>query len=300
MIVTQPPRPRSPETGFVLGGFGGIGGEAVRHVHDARAKAPDDYPPCVSVTMDTDSTPEEWSDISIKLGMTESTARAVMDNHELYGPDVSRIVEWNKIHGVIRPENLEHGSQTNRLVTQFLFASQWRRIVPRLREALIHLHNSHDGRLTRVVFLTASSTGGGAGSALQTMLARALQSPEFRVPLLAGFAPDMLKPLAMFLADPYAHAQGVLRDELHRQANRILANAYALRLETAELEKRRAISHCFHVGFASPRVILDTKEKIVHALGSSVGQVMRHWSLLRSRHADIRDIAMDVDRFVGK
>jgi hypothetical protein len=142
-----------------------------------------------------------------------------------------------------------------------------------------------------------SSTGGGAGSALVILLARLLASPAYRARITRGLSPNLLDTPLAVVTEPWALAWR----NGERHADKILANAYAFRVESALLESRQAFQYVFHQGLANEGgAVLDSEEQVSKTLGTAVFNLCAHWSYLKARWVDSIDSAKVTDRYLGR
>lgn len=248
--------------------------------------------PMVCVHIDTDPVTQAVFDESILLPLDADKLSAIQDNPELFGPNVGRILK--EYSEMLHPEDVCNGSRTTRALTQLAFEYYRGHVLRGLRNALFRLKSY--GGFDYVVLTLISSSGGGAGSALQILLAQALSDPSFRNQLLEGFTLGLLSTPIAFVVEPFAFAER--HDALH--ADKILANAYAFRLESAILEARRAYTYIFHLGLSNNHgAVLLEDEEIANVLGSSVYLFQRHWPEMKRRFVDTVDTHVLTARYGG-
>jgi len=264
-----------PHPGFLITCMGGTGlaaAEYVRALYEA-----DGRPfPMFLQQMDTDRLTSDAFDQSILIGLTDAKVNAIVSNPAVFGPIVETIVK-HYAH-LLNPEDVKDGSRTIRLLTQLSFIYHRTQILEKLRHALIEL--VHQGWVGSVIPIFISSSGGGAGSALQILLAQALAEPTFRNRLLEGQTPGLLSTPISCVVEPFALA---MRNR-NSQATMILANAMAFRMESAVLENCNAFKYVIHLGLANRAgVVLDSPDEIAKVLGTSVYLFQRNWPLLKGQ-----------------
>ncbi len=77
-------------------------------------------------------------------------------------------------------------------------------LIRELHESILLLKNRAVPH--RIIPFLSAPSGGGAGSALQILLAHALTDPQFVSQVTEGFGADVLEPPLMFVVEPFAYA----------------------------------------------------------------------------------------------
>lgn len=112
-----------------------------------------------------------------------------------------------------------------------------------------------------------------------------LAHAQCKARICEGLSPWILDPPVAVLVEPFAFAAKHKTDH----ANRILANAFATRLETAAIE-RDCYQYIFHIGLANAGgAMLDSREEIARAAAANVYQLCRHWNYIKARFVDTVD-----------
>lgn len=270
------------ETGFITLFLGGVG-YAAASVYNQRYEADGRPFPSVKVLIDTDTLASSFFDEVIHIGLDAGKLNAIQSDPDRFGPAARTICD--NLGQYLSTEDAMNGSRTIRALTQLAFAIAEVEIVLGLRRAIHQLVENH--RIKSIIVILVGSSGGGTGSALQILLPLKLRQPEFRSRILQGFSTDLLSTPISFVSDPYALAH------LHAppQAARILANSYAFRIESAELERIKAVKYVIHLGFANSKgTILSQPDLISRVLGTSVYEWQRSWPVIKNRHVDTVDI----------
>lgn len=284
------PRPtnRDARPGFLIILFGGTGLAAGRYINPFPCE-PRPFPMTV-IQLDTDPISAPWVDQFIDIHMTADKINALVANPTLFGREASLIVQHHQ--QLLDPEDIGNGSRTIRLLSQLAFIYHEPKILANLRQAILKLQKQ---QVTSITPVFLSSTGGGAGSALQVLLAHALWHARFRNRLLEGLQVSLKTPYS-FVVEPFAYALR-LRES---QANMVLANAFAFRLESAALLVVNALKYVYHIGFSnSAGVVLDTPDEIAKVLGTSVYEFLRNWESIKSFTVNNADTNRMVCRYAG-
>ena len=193
-------------------------------------------------------------------------------------------------------EDASNGSRTIRSLTQVAFAFNERRVIVGLRKSIHRLVDSH--RVKTIIPIIVGSSGGGTGSALPVLLPFKLRDQTFRQQVLQGFDNSLLQSPICFVSDPYALAP--VHDSSH--GAKILANAFAFRIESAAMEKAHATKYVIHIGFANSKgTVLSQPALIARVLGTSVYEWQRGWPELKNRFVDTTDVnALSETGYVGR
>ncbi|MBL8692498.1 MAG: hypothetical protein JNJ88_00215 [Planctomycetes bacterium] len=278
-------------TAYLLMGLGGAGGAALEIVSDL-LRTSNASPAVHLARIDTDMIPAV-AGIDAFCMPVGAAMEPVMETPGSFGSTVSEIVEG--FEDYLDPDDMENGARTLRALTQAAALVKREELAAFLNNCLRKILTSHGAN--RVIPVLISSSGGGTGSALSVLLPDSLQEPGFRARVLEGLSPKLLAKPVLIVAEPFAHA---LRNS-DEQANDILANAYALRLETAELERRGALKYVIHLGMTNESgAMLDTLEELWLSLGATAARLILHWQQLKSRFVDTLDRAARHHRYAGK
>ncbi len=268
--------------GFVTVLVGGVGLGA-GEVHRQRYEADGRPFPNVTVALDTDPVTGEHVDETIHIGLDGGKLDALKADPARFGRAAEVICQ--RMGNYLTPEDATNGSRTIRSLTQVAFAFHETQIAIGLRKAIHRLVDSH--RVKSVIPVLVGSSGGGTGSALHVLLPHKLRDPVFRQRVLQGFDTSLLQSPICFVSDPYALAH--VHSAPH--AAKILANAYAFRIESAALERAHATKYVIHIGFANSKgTILSQPALINRVLGTSVYEFQRGWPELKSRFVDTADV----------
>ncbi len=239
--------------------------------------------PFCFVHVDTDPVTETHVDHSILIPLGEHNAEVLLTDPASFGPVAETIV--SHYPELLNPEDIGDGSRTTRLLTQLAFVFHESQVSRQLREAIIDL--LHAGDFDYILPVIAASTGGGAGSALVVLLAQALAPGTFRNRLLEGLPDGILRTPIAIVVEPYAYASR--HPDAH--AAKIYANACGARIETAMLERQRALKYVLHIGLANAAgVVLDSPQEIARVLGTITYQFCRSWLDIKRRLVDTVDI----------
>ncbi len=271
---------------------GGTGLSAAAHVHGLHQT---DYLPFPTrlLQIDTDPTTASCIDFSVPIGFDEVKIDAIRSNPNKFSPLVSQILEH--FDEFLHPEDIGHGSRTVRALTQLAFLYHKPQILKALRRLILDL--KHEGGFDHIIPVIFGSSGGGAGSALLILLALALLEPSFRETLTEGFPPGTLRTPMAFVVEPFAYSER--HHTIH--ANKILANAFAFRIECAAIEWRKPYKYVFHLGLANQfGTVLDQPDEIARVLGTSVYQFQRHWPDIKPRNVDTVDVHVINGHYQGE
>ena len=266
-------------TAFLNLHLGGIGSQAAevffkRYTDDGRPF------PQVSVHIDTDPLEAPFVDHRIHMGLDGEMLDALRADPDKFGPEVTTILQQHSRY--LNAEDITNGSRTTRGLTQLAFAFHERRIAISLRKALHDLVSR--SRIKSVIPILTSSSGGGAGSALQILLIRKLHQSGFRNLLTEGLPRDLVFRPISFVAEPYALAH---QHEAEHHA-KILGNAFAYRIESEHLEREGMTKYCMHLGFSNRfGTILSDPHLIGWVLGTSVYEMLRNWAEFKARFVDL-------------
>ena len=253
----------------------------------------DDYPfPMITLLMDTDITYPPFIDVVIPIGIDAEKLQAIVADPAAYGPVTEAVVKHYP-HYVKDGVAIESGSGTLRFLTQMCVEVHLSRILCQLKYAIRCLKKMG---VRTIVPILLSSTGGGAGSALIVLLGMLFSDKYFVASITKGLNPHILEKPIAFVSEPFAFA------DMHHetQANRILGNAYAFRVETAYLEARHAFQMIFHQSLASDGgAVLDSPDEIYKGLGLAAYQFCQNAPYIKARFLDTVENAKLFGRYLG-
>lgn len=247
--------------------------------------------PASCLYIDTEPGTVPWAE-KLDIGLLPSDLEAIMADPQLFGPVVEAVCRHY-------PQFLTHdaicnGSRTMRVITHLCVEYRLDRIRERLYASIRKLFRESGCATIQPVFV--GSTGGGAGSALMVLLAILFAEPAFRSLISSGLSPYLLNLPVAVVAEPFAFA---IKHKLKHQS-KILANAYAFRVETALPAVQKCFQYVFSQGLANDGgAVLDTDVEISKSLGTCVYQLARHWPYAKARFVDTVDTAKTTDRYHG-
>lgn len=267
------------DVGFLVIVFGGIGRDAGGILYERFHRDMGPFPMKL-IQIDTDPQTSDCFDDSICPRLDAEMLAAMRADPDKFGPAVPTILD--RFQRFLSPDDLANGSRTIRSLTQLAWAFHRAMIIRHLRQAIQDLLKAQ--RLSAVVPVIVSSSGGGCGSAGQILLLSEFAKLDFRHLLLEGMSSSLLRQPVSFVVEPFALAQ--LHSSLHH--SRILANAMAFRIESEHLERRGATKYVFHLGLSNRHgTILSEPSQISRVLGTTVYEFLRNWSEFRARFVDL-------------
>lgn len=275
-------------TGFLVAGLGGLGNDALPEVRALYKRAGEPFPLFLA-QLDTDPQPSASVDGACFMPLDRRALEAVRANPARFGPAAAEIVR--RYVDFLDPEDAQNGCRTLRLLSQLSMAVYEDTLVDRLAEWVRNLRKRGAHRIQPVF---VSSSGGGCGSALQVLLAQRLADPTFRQRIAEGLGGETLQTPIAFVVEPFAHAIKSARVD----ANNILANAFAFRVESALLGP--AFKYVFHLGMANKGgTVLDVAREAAKVLGTSVYTFVREWPSIKARFVDTVDRRRLGSRYTG-
>ena len=267
--------------GFLTIALGGVGRDAAEQ-HQLRYQADQCPFPNLTIHIDTDPLLSELVDETIHIGFQDDQIDALRADPQKFGRGIDKILKT--LPQYLSHEDATNGSRTIRCLTQLQLAVNEAALIQGFRTAIHRLVNDHG--VSAILPMLVSSSGGGTGSALQILLPLTFREPKFRARALQGLPSQLLHTPIAFVSDPYALAQ---RHQANHAA-KILANAFAYRIESVSLEKVRAVKYAIHIGFSNRKgVILNDFKMIGRVLGSSLYEWQRSWLELKARLVDTVD-----------
>lgn len=235
--------------------------------------------PIFCLQIDTDPKTSTCIDAQVDISLSGERLEALQADPERFGTVPRAIL--SEFARYLDPDDIRNGSRTIRPLTQLAYEFHRPKVLRELRRAIQQL--CRNSRVRQVIPFLVSSTGGGAGSALQILLIRELNRSSTQRFLCEGLPPGILSTPLSFVADPYAMAIQHSGD----QHSRIMANAYAFRVESEALERAGRIKHIFHIGMSNRfGVLLTQPNQIGWVLGTCLYEFQRNWSELKGRIVD--------------
>lgn len=266
---------------FVLGGSGARACQIIR-----RNAAAEGFPfPMVIVYIDTEPGEHPAADITVPLLITPDDLEAIKADPKRFGPVAIRMTK--EYPEFLEEDSSGSGSRTFRALTMLACEVHMDKIVNAWKTAVRTLKRTHG--VDTVVPMLVGGTGGGAGSALVILQAMLLHNKRFRSLVTEGLNPHLItKPVAV-VSEPYAYADC----NLDAQAERILANAFAFRIESALIE-RECFQYIYHQGMSNDGgAMLDDIEQSAYVLGQSTYELCRYWGeFIKLRYVDNWDTFM--------
>lgn len=218
-------------------------------------------------------------DVFSFIGLSESQLKTMLGSPARFGPHCREMLQ--KLHPYFNGD-VTAGARTLRPFTQLYWMYNRERIISDLRRSLELLAKKPGAQV--IVPMILSSAGGGTGSALTVLLMRAFVDVAFMQQVRLGIRSQVDRPV-VFVVDPYEFPRTVGRS----QATRILANMYALRLESDYLLRQHAAAqYIFHLGFSNNPggVILDNPLTMAAVLGRTSYVLARDWIRYKSALVD--------------
>lgn len=266
------------DVGFLQLLCGGTG-LAAAPVFYERYEADAETFPVRSIQIDTDPKTNTCIDTQIDISLSGERLEALRADPDRFG-STTRVI-LSEFAKYLDPDDIRNGSRTIRPLTQLAFLFHRPRLIREIRRAVQLL--CQNNRIKQVIPFLVSSTGGGAGSAGQILLMRELSKPSTQRFLCEGLPPNILSTPISFVADPYAMAIQHSDD----QHARIMANAFAFRVESEALERAGRIKNIFHIGMSNRfGVMLTQPDQIGWVLGTCLYEFQRNWSELKGRIVD--------------
>ena len=246
--------------------------------------------PVVNALLDTDPKSFQTAacDFPISLPVTPEIVDVVNGNAPRFGVDIGKILK-NEAR-MLASGDIRNGMRTTRCLSQIVWSYYSTYISDQLRDACDRLLQTG---VTSILPVISSSTGGGAGSAFSVLLLQFLSNPDFTANMLLGLPPQLMLAPLMFAVDPFAYA----RQKKGMQRKKILANAYACRLETDELIKQGVrCQYIFHIGYANEHgTTIRNSHEMGQVLGNSIYSIERNYADLKRDWVDGPDDAAATD-----
>jgi hypothetical protein len=291
-LKTDSRPPSTAHVAFWVICVGGVGTKAGSYLL-ARFRSDDEPFSLGMLHVDTDPATTLDTEDRILLQLTASDVRAMRANPDRFGPAVTSIVQ--QLGRLLSAGDILNGSRTTRALTQLAFHYLTDRLCRAMRRSLARLRQRY--KISLVMPVVLSSSGGGTGSASQILLMHLLHQADFRHRLLGGIASDLLLPPTSFVVEPYAYAN----ETSTLQRAKILSNAYAFRLESEWMLQQGAASYVGHIGYAnSGGTVLADPDTMAKVLGLGVYELLRGWPALKARWVDGPDDVASVANYGGE
>ena len=274
---------------FFIGGVGTKAGTFVLNRY-----AMDDEPFAMTAFhLDTDPATQMDIEDRLLIQLTAADVRAMRANPGSFGPVATAII--HRLGRLLEAGDILNGSRTTRALTQLAILFHEDRLCRALGRSLIRLRDRHKTRLVTPVII--SSSGGGTGSAAQILLMRLFRNPTFRHRLLAGIPSDLLLPPMSFVVEPFAFAGAASL----MQGRKIIANAYAFRLESEHMLRQQSVSYVTHIGYANNAgTVLADPDLMAKVLGNAVYEIERCWPEIKARWVDGPDDVASITQYGGQ
>jgi hypothetical protein len=290
---------KTSKTGF-FNVFAGGSGLLAAPPHHELDKADGHQVPHYNVALDTDTIDERLSkdgnvDACLPQGLERNEVTAVRASPASFGTTVKRIV--HEVGGLITEEDFRNGARTVRPLAQLVFEFRRHALAASLNQCLRDF--LHRGGCDCIVPVFVSSSAGGTGSTYTILLATGLQQKSFRSQMLRGLPDGLVTTPIAFIVEPFYRAYAHANDPTHTA--KILGNAMAFRIESAELEKRGWFKNIYHLGLSSTGgAVLDSEREVARVLGTSLYQFEKHWAgHIKSRTVDTADVHAIFGRYRG-
>lgn len=266
------------------GGTGCLGVDRVNH----QAALDGNTVKYVPALIDTEDSNFKGIDIDdeykLNIGLRPQQIDDIIANPDLFGP-ITQIVVEKHSERLLTLKN-ENGSCTTPLLTA-VAAEYYSQEIVKLLQRIVEKAASMGAK--RLLLIMASSTGGGAGRALLSCISQLLADAKADWRIREGIGHLQID-LVHVVADPFGYTNAIPSS----QADNLLANVLGSRYEIAELEKRGIVKFVYRIGKANSNgVVLDTREKVVNALGDAVYGLLTNWTYLTTQYANSADQIRD-------
>lgn len=276
---------------FLVIAMGGTGRAALRTFMDRYAKDGSPFP-LLTIAADTEPITDDAARAKIELALTDDDLTALNGDPKSFGP-IAQLMT-SKYDWCLDRDASGNGSRTTRIYTQLAMEVHRHRVLRTLYQSIRDLYRGNDIDSILPVFLC--STGGGAGSALMILFALLFADAKCRARMTEGLSPYLLDKPFGIVTEPFAFAI----KHLPNHAAKILANAYAFRIESAQIERRNCFQYLMSQGMANEGgAMLDTEREIASSLGTVAFQMCRNWGYYKARAVDTLDGGKNTDRFRG-
>lgn len=243
--------------------------------------------------LDTDPSTSLATDDQVLVQLAAGDVRAMRANPRAFGPIATAII--HNLERLLAAGDILNGSRTTRALTQLAFIFHRERICRALHKSLNHLRERFKVSMVMPVFI--SSSGGGTGSAAQILLMDLFRQPDFRLRVLGGSPSDLLLPPMSFVVEPHAYANAASL----MQGRKIMANGLAFRLESEAMLQQHAASYVCHIGYAnSGGTVLNQPALMARVLGNGVYEIERSWPTLKGRWVDGPDDIASITSYGGQ
>jgi hypothetical protein len=271
---------------------GGVGAHAGRYIQN-RYRSDGEPFPMALLQLDTDPATSIDNVDTVRIQLTIRDVGAMRANPLAFGETVQTIIQ--EFDRLLTAGDILNGSRTTRGLTQLAFHYHRERIARALRLSLVRLRERF--KVSTILPVIISSSGGGTGSASQILLMDLLRQPAFRHRVLGGVPSDLLLAPLSFVAEPFVYAQ----ETSIMQGRKIMANALAFRLESEAMLQQAAANYVCHIGYANAGgTVLADPELMAKVLGYGVFEIERGWPQLKARWVDGPDDQASVANYGGQ
>ncbi|MEQ8637453.1 hypothetical protein [Gimesia maris] len=265
-------------------GFGGTGCLGIRELNH-QAALDGNTVKYVSAAIDTEDSNFKGIDIDdeykLNIGLRPQQIDDIIANPDLFGKITQVVVEKHS-ERLLTLKN-ENGSCTTPLLTA-VAAEYYSQEIVKLLQKIVEKATSMGAK--RLLLIMMSSTGGGAGRALLSCVSQLLADSSKSDSRLREGISHIQIDLVHVVADPFGYTHAIPSS----QADNLLANVLGSRYEIAELEKEGTVRWVYRIGKANSNgVVLDTREKVINALGNAVYALLTNWSYLTTQYANSAD-----------
>jgi hypothetical protein len=270
---------------------GGVGKQAGDHVWSRYLADGRPYP-MIQFHVDTDPGTAVDDEDRALIQLRRSDVLAMEANPSCFGQNATNIIR--DLQRMLDGSDILNGSRTTRALTQLAVTFHAEKLCRTMRRSLTHLREQF--KVSFIMPVIISSSGGGTGSALQILLMDLLRQPAFRHRLLGGIPSDLLLPPMSFVCEPFAY----VNETSQLQSRKIMANAMAFRLESEHLLQQRATSYVTHIGYANEGgTVLADPDLMARVLGNAVYEIERCWPALKARWVDGPDDVASMAQYGG-
>ncbi len=265
--------------GFLIIEVGGSGSQAGNKNQLMLDRQP--LPAAIArLQIDMDKNEPTTAEDRLNIALTPENAEELVSNAARFGPEVVAAVKH--LAPMLDPGELSAGARTTPGLTQLGFIFHLQMVLRTLIRVIAKL--KQDKRVKRIRPIIIGSNGGGSGSALSRLIPLYLGKQSFRTRLLAGLDPFLLEQPIVLTAFPWTYARHAATN---RQGLKIMANQYAWIREMDPLLYHHLVSHVLAIGYSNNSgTVLNTSERLVDVLATSLHHFLRNYSFFISRWTD--------------